>query len=220
MGWPVMGGLPDGRTAMMPEPRRGRPKKVPPGMPVVEDARGAERERLSVWMRERIAEVDREHRERIELLRTVGEHPSPLFQKVVMNMGGLGMPKGLLAKMLGITVGTLESNYGDDYALGKAYMIKAVASNAVRIGTSHTDPNAARVAMQILDRQGGEAWKPPAQKVIATDDREKSSVIDSSALSFEDRQELRKIVERALERQAKGESGDSVQPDEDAGLIE
>src|ERR1700682_2044203 len=175
----------------MTDPRRARRPKVPTGMPVVEDARGAERERLSVWMKERIAEVDREHRERIELLRTVGEHPSPLFQKVVMNMGGLGMPKALLAKMLGLTVATLEANYGDDYALGKAYKIKAVAANALRIATSETDPNAARVAMQILDRQGGPEWTPPSQKIITSDDRDKPPVIDSSKLTFEERAQLR-----------------------------
>jgi hypothetical protein len=200
----------------MPEPRRGRPKKVPTGMPVVEDARGAEREQLSVWMKARIAEVDREHLERIELLRTVGEHPSPLFQKVVMNMGGLGMPKALLAKMLGLTVATLETNYGDDYALGKAYMIKAVASNAVRIGTSHTDPNAARVAMQILDRHGGEEWKPPAQKVITEDDRDKPPTIDSSKLTFEQRAQLRAMLQAVVD----GQTGDPVSADEDSGVIE
>ena len=201
---------------MMPDPRRGRPKKVPPGMPVVEDARGAERERLSVWMRERIAEVDREHRERIELLRTVGEHPSPLFQKVVMNMGGLGMPKGLLAKMLGLTVATLESNYGDDYALGKAYKIKAVAANALRIATSETDPNAARVAMQILDRQGGTEWTPPVKRVADVKDPDKPPTIDSSKLTYDQRQQLRAMLEAVVD----GQEGEPLQPDEDGGVIE
>ncbi len=202
---------------MMSEPRRrSRPPKVPTGMPVVEDVRGAERERLSVWMKERIAEVDREHRERIELLRTVGEHPSPLFQKVVMNMGGLGMEKKLLAKMLGLTVATLEANYGDDYALGKAYKIKAVAANALRIATSETDPNAARVAMQILDRQGGSEWTTPSQKIITSDERNQAPVIDSSKLTYEERQQLREMLTRI----ANGGDGDPIREEEDGPIIE
>jgi hypothetical protein len=95
--------------------RMPRAKKSPTGMPIT-DARGGEREQLAQFWKQRIQEIDSEHRARIELLRTVGEHPSPVFQRLVMSMGGIGMPKSLLAKMLGIAPTTLESAYGDDYA--------------------------------------------------------------------------------------------------------
>jgi hypothetical protein len=179
-------------------------------MPVT-DARGAEREQLAQFWKQRIQEIDAEHRERIELLRTVGEHPSPLFQRVVMSMGGIGMPKSLLAKMLGLTVGTLESAYGDDYALGKAYKIKAVAENMLRIGMSETDPNNAKVGMAILDRVGGGDWAPPVRKTADVTDPTAPAVIDSSTLSTEDRALLREIILRS-----QTPSTDDAEPDTDA----
>jgi hypothetical protein len=173
-----------------------RAKKSPAGMPIT-DARGGEREQLAQFWKQRIQEIDTEHRERIELLRTVGEHPSPLFQRVVMNMGGIGMPKSLLAKMLGLTAATLESAYGDDYALGKAYKIKAVAENMLRVAVSETDPNNAKVGMAILDRVGGADWAPPVRKTADVTDPSAPAVIDSSTLSAEDRAALREIILRS-----------------------
>jgi hypothetical protein len=186
-----------------------RAKKSPAGMPIT-DARGGEREQLAQFWKQRIQEIDTEHRERIELLRTVGEHPSPLFQRVVMNMGGLGMPKSLLAKMLGLTVSTLESAYGDDYALGKAYKIKAVAENMLRIAISETDPSAANVGMKVLERQGGEEWLPPLKRVADVTDPSAPPVIDSSKLTAEERNQLREMLMRVAE----GGEGEPVGEDE------
>jgi hypothetical protein len=183
-----------------------RAKKSPSGMPIT-DARGGEREQLAQFWKQRIQEIDTEHRERIELLRTVGEHPSPLFQRVVMNMGGLGMPKSLLAKMLGLTASTLESAYGDDYALGKAYKIKAVAENMLRVAVSETDPNNAKVGMAILDRVGGADWAPPVRKTADVTDPSAPAVIDSSTLSAEDRAALREIILRSQNRDDDEDNG-------------
>lgn len=176
----------------------GRPKKkqVPDGMPPAPTIVGSDREAISLWMKERAQEMEARYQERIELLRTVGEHPSPIFQGIVRTHGALGMPKRLLARLLGITQGDLNQFYAEDYDLGELEALRGVAANAMRIGSSPSHPDAARIAIQILDRRGGEEWKPPAQKIINTDERNKPPLIDSSKLTYEERQQLRQMLTR------------------------
>lgn len=187
-------------------------KKIaaPEGMDPAPEIQGNAREQLALWMKDRMREIAEENRDRIELLRTVGEHPSPIFQNIVQQHGALGMPKRLVARLLGITVGTLDKFYGEAYDLGDLSAIRAVAANAMRIGSSPIDPNAGRVAMQILDRRGGDSWVPPAQKIITEDDRSKAPIIDSSKLSYEERQQLRVMLERI----ANGGEGEPLTEDE------
>jgi DNA-binding CsgD family transcriptional regulator len=164
-------------------------------MPVT-DARGAEREALTQWWKTRVQEIEQTYEERIRVLRTVGEHPSPVFAKIVRMDGALGMPKKLLAMKLGISVATLVTHYGDEYDLGASEVISQVAANMLRIGTSIADPNNARVGMQILDRRGGEEWKPPSQKVEMKTDTGSGRLIDSSKLTPEEREQLRAMIIR------------------------
>ena len=180
-------------------------------MPVAGTIAGAEREALSLWWKERIQDLERLYEERIEILRTVGEHPSPVFAKIVRYDGALGIPKQLLAKKLGISVGMLNQFYGDEYDMGATEIISQVAANALRVATSVTDPNASKVAMQVLDRRGGEEWRPPSQKIdIKNEDA--PPVIDSSKLTYEERQALRIMLTRV----ANGGEGDPVDEDDQA----
>ena len=174
----------------------GRPRKSPPpdGMPVT-DARGAEREALTQWWKTRVQEIEQTYEERIRTLRTVGEHPSPVFAKIVRMDGALGMPKKLLAMKLGISVATLVTHYGDEYDLGASEVISQVAANMLRIGTSIVDPNNAKVGMQILDRRGGPEWEPPSRKVEMKTEGS-APMIDSSKLTPEERQQLREMILR------------------------
>jgi len=198
--------------------RRGRPPKQtliqgPP--PAAPEVKGADREALACWWKERIQDLERIYEERIEILRTVGEHPSPVFAKIVRYDGALGIPKTLLAKKLGMSVIALTHHYGDEYDLGATEVISQVAANMVRIATSVTDPAASKVGMQILERRGGEEYKPPAQKLKVEDDRDKPPVIDSSKLTYDERQQLREMLTRI----AAGGQGDALQPDEEEGVI-
>ena len=170
------------------------------------DPAGERREALAVWMKEQFERIEEEHLRRVEILRTVGEHPSPVFSGMVKKFGALGIPKALCAKLMGVSAVIIENYYQDDYDIGAAEILSSVAANMVRIGTSTTDPNAAKVGMDILARRGGNEWKPPSQKLEVADDRDKVPVIDSSKLTFEDRQQLRQIVERAMARSADGEA--------------
>lgn len=173
-------------------------------MPPAPEVQGSAREQLALWMKSRIQEIDQENRERIELLRTVGEHPSPIFQRIVQRDGALGISKDLVAKALGLSVSALDKFYADDYDLGKVSGLRSVSANAMRIGASPTDPNAGRVAMQILDRRGGEEWKPP--KIVTEDSRNKVPLIDATKLTYEERQSLRQMLERV----AAGGEGDPI----------
>jgi hypothetical protein len=183
-------------------------KKAIPELP---DVKGADREQLAAWFKERFEEIDRAAAERIELLRTTGEHPSPIFAKLVRNHGALGMPKPFVAKMLGITLHTVNTFYSDDYDIGAAEMLSEVATNMLRIATSTTDPAASKVGMDILGRRLGRVgteWAPSAQKVQVEDQTPKGPVIDSSNLTREEREQLRLMLERV----AKGGEGEPQDP--------
>ncbi len=194
---------------IVPRPRKNL--AAPNGMPAAVDIIGSEREQLSLWFKERIDLIERESAQRIELLRTVGEHPSPLMARFVRQDGQLGLSKALVAKRLGLSIRMLEECYKDDYEMGVADVVSSVAANMIRIGTSTSDPAAAKVGMDILGRRGGEEWKPPAQKLEVVQKRADPPIIDSSKLTYEERQQMRVMLERI---QAGGE-GDPMEPDED-----
>jgi hypothetical protein len=174
-----------------------------------------ERQAISLWMQQRFDIIEKEHQARIDLLRTAGEHPSPIFSSMVKRFGGLGLSKTLCAKMLGIGVGTLNQHYEDDYDLGAAEIISGVAANMVRIATSTSDPQNAKVGMAILERRGGNEWRPAAKKIEINDGSNNPPIIDSSKLTYEERQALRAMLTRV----ANGGEGDPVEPDEEDPVI-
>lgn len=176
----------------------------------------SEREQIAAWMKERLEQIQQEADKRIELLRTVGEHPSPVFGRMVRTHGALGTEKRLVAKILGITVGQLDNHYGDDYDLGEAEMLSTVAANALRIATSTFHPDAAKMATYVLDRRGGENYKPPTKRVKIDKDDEAPPVIDSSKLTQEERKQMRAMLDRI----AAGGEGEPIDPREGMDVIE
>ena len=195
----------------VPQSKRRRPlTRLAPGVP------DADREALAVWIKEQLAEVEREHQERIQLLREGREHPCPAFERIVRNHAIVGTPKSTLAKLLGISVTTLASHYGDVYEIASAETMAKVASNMVRIATSLSDPAAAKVGMDMLARRGGENWRPATKRLEVDNDPNKGKppVIDSSKLTYEERAQLREMLERV----ANGGEGDPIESDEDQQL--
>lgn len=194
----------------------GRPRKAKSAIPEAAPATISEAEQLADWWRARMEEMETTHQRRVKLLRTVGEHPSPLFAEQVRVHGALGMPKPVIAKLLRIGIQRLEEYYNDDYELGHAEIIGGVAANMIRIATSTTDPQAAKVGMDLLARRGGQEWRPPAQKIQVSDEREKEkNVIDSSKLTYEQRAELRRMIEHVQS----GAPGDPLESDESEGDV-
>ena len=153
------------------------------------------RELVSSWMHERIQALEAAYEERIQVLRTVGEHPSPLFAELVKRHAYAGLDKRLIAKMLCCTTHILDTFYENEMDVGSGQLIYEAGMNLARMATSPTDPNNAKAAIEVLNRRGGETWKPPAQKIIS-ETTNAPPVIDSSKLSFEERQQLRAMLER------------------------
>ena len=168
------------------------------------EIQGADREALATWIKEQLAEVEREHQARIELLREGREHPCPAFERIVRNHGIVGTPKSTLAKLLGISDTTLKTHYGDAYEMAAAETMAKIASNMVRIATSTSDPAAAKVGMDMLARRGGEAWRPATKRLEVDNDPNKNNapILDTSNMSAEDRQAIREIMERQLLQQS------------------
>ena len=191
-----------------PRKRGRRPKAPSPDMPAPVYTADAEREQLANWWRTRMERIETEHAERIESLRNGGEHPTPAYARQVRMCGALGMEKSVACKMLGISIYTIETHYADEYLTGAADTVASVAANMIRIGTSMTDPANAKVGMDILSRRGGQEWRPPAQKVEMETEVKEKNVIDSSKLSFDERQQLRLMIERVQS----GGDGDPIEP--------
>lgn len=169
-----------------------KPPKVT-AVPETPNVPDHQREALSTWMKERLEEMQEHYELRIQTLRTVGEHPSPLMSKYVRTFAGLGLSNAYIARLCNTSTSTIERHYESDIELGKAETVAMVATNAVRIATSLTDPAASKVALAILDRRGGEDWKPPTKRV-EMGDIEKPKTLDTSALSFDEREELRQLM--------------------------
>src|ERR1700690_2819936 len=184
-----------------PRPRRKR------------STEGADREALVVWMKEQIDSIQSDHDKRVEILRTIGEHPSPVFAQMVKAHAYAGLDVNLIAKLMCCSKSTLTNYYESELDVGKGELLFKVGMNMARIATSVTDPNNAKVGMDILNRRGGEEWRQPAQKLEVKNENEAPPVIDSSKLSFDERQQLRVMLTRIAE----GGEGEPIREDEDIG---
>jgi hypothetical protein len=155
----------------------------------------SDRQSLATWWREQIVQLEKEHQERVETLSGAGEHPSAAYASQVRKFGALGMPVDAIAILLGVPETVLLQHYESDWRIGESLLIAPVAANLFRIATSGNDRVAYKAAIDILNRRGGEEWRPPAQKLEIDDSRKnKTRVIDSSKLTFEQRQQLRAII--------------------------
>jgi hypothetical protein len=184
------------------------PKRLPPS----EEIEGSEREELTAWFRGELDKINRDAEARVELFRTVAQHPSPIVSPFVKGFAALGVPKKQIAKLCRISVPMLNEHYADELELGPAELHVKIASNVARMAMSESDPSNAKMAQYWLDRRGGEEFKPPAQKIITSEEK-KPPVIDSTKLSYEERQQLRAMIERRLA----GGEGDPLGPDEIIG---
>lgn len=164
------------------------------------DVESEDRESLSEWWREQSKFIDQELLTLSVALKDAGDHPSPQYAMQVRRLGALGIPQHLIAMQLGISEGVLAQHYETDLRVGEGLMLAPVAANMYRMATSSSSKAAVKAGTEILNRRGGDPWRPPAQKVEITDERRQASkgVIDSSKLSAEDREYLKGIIERQL----------------------
>jgi hypothetical protein len=184
--------------------------------PALLEVQGAVREELSAWFKAQIAALEEDHEQRILLLRTVGEHPSPIFQRQVVAHAARGIGKQQTAAMMGISVGILNAHYASDFARGIAAATEKVAESMFKIATDPNHPAAGKVGMDWLKRRGGAEWQE--KNTLEIEDKRESNapIIDSSKFTYEERQLMRAMIERI----ANGGEGEPLQPDEELPVIE
>jgi hypothetical protein len=178
--------------------------RKPKSTPVAPEVTGAQRELVAAWMKQKMRDLDEANRERIETLRTAGEHPSPIFSGMVRRFAGLGLSKTHVAKLIGASVGVINEHYGEDFEIGVAEVNATVAASMLSIATDPFNPAAGKVGMTWLDRRGGSEWAPATKKIEVENTTRQPPVIDSTKLTFEERQQLRIMLTRI----ANGGEGD------------
>lgn len=174
-----------------------------PGSKVLANMADADREFLEDWWRKQLDAIELEMKARAEMIAMAGVHPNQVFSRQVLQLAALGMPKDTVAILIGLSISEMLMHYGEEYVVGAARVVGQAAANLLRIATSTNDRVAYKAAVEVINRRGGEEWRPPAQKIeVATDPNAGRNLIDSSKLTFDERQALRAIIERAVTRQA------------------
>lgn len=153
---------------------------------------------LEVWWREQVADLERAAKEREG---GVAKGEGAVLASQARVFGALGVPTDVAAALMGMTEGAFQARYAEDYGVGSAAIIARVAANYLRIATSGQDRYAVKAAGQILHSRGGEQWKPPAHKIEVERPAAKGTLIDSSKLTYEERQQLKAILVAAASRE-------------------
>jgi hypothetical protein len=182
-------------------------------LPTVTRSASESRVLMAEWFKEQLAVIERDTADRIERLRAVGEHPSPLFSRLVQHHAAMGLDAKVIAKMLQIPYSTLALHYADELEIGVGSVTLRIAENMARKALSVDDKDAAKVGMAWLERRGGDNWRT-TKKVEIDDKRNQTPILDSSKLSPEERQKLREVIEAAIR------SGEQIQNDVDVGAAD
>ena len=190
-------------------PRRSRRLAVMPTLPGISPQ---ERKDLMQFMKAELESIARSYQEREDLIKSGGEHPMPLYAKLVHNHAAMGQTVPQICRYLGISRPVLERWYADELELGVAQINLRIASNVARKALSD-DPDAAKIGLDWLDRRGGDGWRKSTQKIDVSSE-EKAPLLDLSKTTYEERQALRAILTRASERAANGDEGEELRPDE------
>lgn len=123
----------------------------------------------------------------------------------------LGLTHHQIGMLLGVTDDTIRKHYKKEIEVGKAGMTINVANNLYNIATDPDHKNAATAAIFWMKAQGG--WRETVRTEVTGADggalQVESSPIDSKALSYEQRQALREILEVAVSERAKVIEGSS-----------
>lgn len=167
------------------------------GRTKAERDRDAARDLTADWWRSTVADLDRAARERGEAL---SKGADAALRSQARVFGALGVPTDVAAALMGMTEAKFIAQHSGDYGVGDAAMIGQVSANLLRIATSTNDRYAVKAAVEVMNRRGGEKWRPPAQKIEVSRPQPKN-LIDSSRLTAEERESLRAIILAASERE-------------------
>ena len=128
-----------------------------------------------------------------------------------------GMTRAQIGLLLGVTDETIHKHYRKEVDVGKHGMTMNVANNLYNIATDPEHKNAATAAIFWMKAQGG--WREVVRTEVTGADggalQIETSPIDSRALSHDQRQALREILELAISERAQVIEGSSRVVDED-----
>jgi hypothetical protein len=147
------------------------------------------------WWRQQVRDLARAASERTD---GVENGNDAVLASQARVFGALGVPTDVAAALMGMSEGRFQAEYADAYGVGSAAIMAQVSANFLRIATSGSDRYAVKACIEIMNRRGGEPWRPPAQKIEVTRPQPKQNLIDSRNLSPKDRAILRGILERAV----------------------
>ena len=127
-----------------------------------------------------------------------------------------GMTRAQIGMLLGVTDETIHKHYRKEVDVGKHGMTMNVANNLYNIATDPEHKNAATAAIFWMKAQGG--WREVVRTEVTGADggalQIETSPIDSRALSHDQRQALREILEVAISDRAQVIQGSSRAVDE------
>ena len=123
----------------------------------------------------------------------------------------LGMTRVQIGMLLGVTDDTINKHYAKEIEVGRHSMTANVANNLYNIATDPEHKSTAAAAIFWLKAQGG--WRETVRTEVTGADggalQIESSPIDSRALSHDQRQALREILELAVSERAQVIEGTS-----------
>ena len=136
---------------------------------------------------------------------TKKEHvPTQGQREAVEECVGLGLTHAQIAKVMGISIGTLVKYYKDELDMGKIAKIAALSRTMFSIGTDRTHKGVVPAAMYLLKTQGGEQFRETQRTELTGKDGKplevntKSNTVDPSLLSHDQREALREILTSAM----------------------
>ena len=123
----------------------------------------------------------------------------------------MGMTQPQIGMLLGVTDDTIRKHYRDEIETGKSQMSMSIANNLFNIATDPDHKGTVTAAIFWLKAQAG--WRDVVRTEVTGLDggalQIETSPIDSRALSHEQRQALREILELAVSERAQVIEGSS-----------
>jgi hypothetical protein len=150
-------------------------------------------------------------------VRSNAHAPAPFQREAVEECIGLGLTHDQVAKVMGISLGTLKRHYKDELELGRITKVAALSRTMFEIGTDKTHKGVVAAGMYLLKTQGGEQYRETTRTELTGKDGKplqidnRSNTVDPKLLSHEQRDALRDILTSAMKLAAPVQS----QPQED-----
>ena len=152
------------------------------------------RMRKKARMADMLIEANKRLREQVK----AGSHePTELTRHQVASLAAIGMPRTDIAAFMMMSAVTLEKYYSVEIETGKAMGKAAVLETFHSIATDRDHPGAVPAGKKFLESQV-EGFKEVKRIETAKMD-EGPPIIDSRALSVEEREQLRLLMEKMVE---------------------